>query len=249
MIRRRDHRVPRHGKGARQGRRGRRRSLFARPGPAARSTGKARSRSATLTRSDERDASERNSATSVVADRRCFPPRAAAATVTLRVRGAAPADRPRSRCSSPASGAVLGAVLAARFGRWPSPARARWERNRRRRSRGERARRGARDRMGDRSRTSAPRSGSPRVRSSGFGPEEYGLDTSVIDRVARRSSRVDATYAVLVLRSGSTLSAPRVFRLWSLAAPAPATSRSTDRSAPDWIVSWGIPPSRARGCP
>ena len=72
-----------------------------------------------------------------------------------------------------------------------------------------------------------------------FGPEESQLDTSVIDRVAAIIPS-DATYAVSF---SDRLDPDRasVFRLWSLSALLPRIA-VTDPSSADWIVSWGVAP-------
>jgi hypothetical protein len=73
-----------------------------------------------------------------------------------------------------------------------------------------------------------------------FGPEEYGLDTSLIDRVARVIPR-GATYQ-LVFSDGLDPNRASVFRIWSLAALLPRRAVA-DGSSPEWIVSWGVKPS------
>jgi hypothetical protein len=73
-----------------------------------------------------------------------------------------------------------------------------------------------------------------------IGPEEYGLDTSLIDRVADVIPS-GATYDVAF---SGRLDPQRtsVFRVWSLAALLPRRAVS-DPSSADWIISWGVPPS------
>ena len=73
-----------------------------------------------------------------------------------------------------------------------------------------------------------------------FGPEENGLDTSLIDRVARVIPR-RATYG-LAVSDGLDPHRASVFRIWALAALLPRRAVA-DGSSPEWIVSWGIPPS------
>ncbi len=135
-------------------------------------------------------------------------------------------------------GAALGAVLSARFGQWPSPSA---------RLSGMTAVALATSALAVAPVTAwaivsdirAAKQLSAREVER-FGPEEYGLDTSLIDRVAQVIPR-GATYDVAF---SDRLDPQRasVFRLWSLAALLPRRA-VVDGSSPEWIVSWGIPPS------
>ena len=78
-----------------------------------------------------------------------------------------------------------------------------------------------------------------------IGPEQNGFDTSVTDSVAGLIPR-DDTYAVLFSDQVDSDRA-RAFRLWSLAALLPRVA-TTDPLSSDWIVSWGVSP-RDRGVP
>jgi hypothetical protein len=136
-----------------------------------------------------------------------------------------------------ASGAVFGALLAARFGRWSS-ARARtvgalaaafiasslavapvtaWA-------------------MISDIRASQRLSAREAER---VGPESYGIDTSAVDRVAALIPR-SSTYSLV---SSGRLDANRalVFRLWSLSALLPRVAVEDPRTS-DWVVSWGVAP-------
>jgi hypothetical protein len=73
-----------------------------------------------------------------------------------------------------------------------------------------------------------------------FGPEENGLDTSLLDRVAQVIPP-GATYDV-AFSDGVDPARASVFRLWSLVALLPRRA-VVDGSPPEWIVSWGAPPA------
>ena len=72
------------------------------------------------------------------------------------------------------------------------------------------------------------------------GPEGYGFDTSVTDRLATLIP-VEDTYAIV---SSDRIEPNRalVFRLWSLRALLPRVAL-TDPASADWVVTWGVPPS------
>jgi hypothetical protein len=73
-----------------------------------------------------------------------------------------------------------------------------------------------------------------------IGPEGNDLDTFLIDQVRALIPR-DATYAVTF---SDRLDPDRtsVFRVWSLSALLPRRA-VTDLPASDWIVSWGVAPA------
>ena len=142
-----------------------------------------------------------------------------------------------------AAGAVIGALLAAHFGRWTS-ARAR--------AAGAVAAALAASALAVAPLTAwaivSDIRASQRLsarEAARIGPEENRLDTSVTDRVAALVPR-DSRYA-LVFPAGIDPDRALVFRLWSLTALIPRVA-VTDLSAADWIVSWGVPP-RDRGVP
>jgi hypothetical protein len=136
------------------------------------------------------------------------------------------------------AGAALGALLAARFGRWPSPSA---------RLSGMTAVALAASAL-----VVAPVTAWAIVsdirtakqlstrQAERLGPEENGLDTSLVDRVALVIPP-EATYDVAF---SDRLDPDRasVFRIWSLTALLPRRAVSDPASA-DWIVSWGVPPS------
>ena len=73
------------------------------------------------------------------------------------------------------------------------------------------------------------------------GPESNGIDTTVIDRVARLIPR-HATYA-LVFAPGLDPGITGVFRAWALPVllPRVAVARTAD---PEWVVSFAAPPGQ-----
>jgi hypothetical protein len=75
-----------------------------------------------------------------------------------------------------------------------------------------------------------------------IGPEEAGIDTAVIDRVAQVVPE-DASYALVF---GDRVDRDRalVFRLWALSALLPRVAVA-DPEAADWIVGWGVSPRDA----
>jgi hypothetical protein len=76
-------------------------------------------------------------------------------------------------------------------------------------------------------------------RAERVGPESYGLDTTVVDRIGQRIPP-HATYAIVSSRSAPPVVA-EVFRIWALAFLLPRVAVSDPASA-DWIVSLGAPP-------
>ena len=135
-------------------------------------------------------------------------------------------------------GAALGAVLSAHFGRWPSPSA---------RSSGMTAVALATSSLAVAPVTAwaivsdirAAKQLSARA-AERFGPEDNGLDTSLIDRVARVIPP-RATYNV-AFSDRIDPERAAVFRIWSLTALLPRRA-VVDGFPPEWIVSWGVPPS------
>jgi hypothetical protein len=78
-------------------------------------------------------------------------------------------------------------------------------------------------------------------RAERIGPEDNGLDTTVVDRIARRIPP-HATYSIVTARSVPQ-SVATVFRVWALTMLMPRVAVS-DSGGADWIVSLGAPPSR-----
>jgi hypothetical protein len=72
-----------------------------------------------------------------------------------------------------------------------------------------------------------------------IGPEDNGFDTSVTDRVAASIPR-DDTYA-LVFSDRVDPDRSSVFRVWALSALLPRVA-VMDPSSSDWIVTWGVSP-------
>jgi len=72
-----------------------------------------------------------------------------------------------------------------------------------------------------------------------FGPESYGFDTSVTDRIAALVPPAD-DYR-LVASDGLEANRALGFRLWSLSSLLPRIA-AADPSSADWIISWGVPP-------
>jgi hypothetical protein len=75
-----------------------------------------------------------------------------------------------------------------------------------------------------------------------IGPEERGLDTAVLDRVAALIPS-DETYA-LVISDNVDPDRRLLFRLWALSALLPRVA-VTDPSSSHWFVGWGVPPPAA----
>lgn len=136
-----------------------------------------------------------------------------------------------------ASGAVLGALLAARLGRWSSSHA---------RAAGAIAAALAASALAVAPVTAWAMISDIRAsqrlaarEAERIGPEEYRLDTAVIDRVAALIP-LDATYA-LVSSDRVNPNRALVFRLWSLQALLPRVA-VTDPPSSDWLVSWGVSP-------
>jgi len=136
------------------------------------------------------------------------------------------------------SGAVIGALLAAHFGRWSSPMA---------RLVGAIAAAFVASTL-----TVAPVTAwamisdirvSQRLSARDaerIGPEENELDTSLTDRAAAIMPE-DSTYTV-VLSDRIDPDRSSVFRVWALSALLPRIA-VPDHSVSDWIVSWGVEPS------
>jgi hypothetical protein len=74
-----------------------------------------------------------------------------------------------------------------------------------------------------------------------IGPEDNGIDTKVVDRVALLIPR-RATYAI-VIAPRANQARGGVFRVWTLAALLPRVAVE-DLSKADWVVTFGAPPER-----
>jgi hypothetical protein len=77
-------------------------------------------------------------------------------------------------------------------------------------------------------------------RSERVGPEDNGLDTTVVDRIGRRIPR-DATYAIVIGRSVPQ-NVATVFRVWALTLLLPRVAVDNPHRA-GWIVSLGSSPN------
>jgi hypothetical protein len=78
-------------------------------------------------------------------------------------------------------------------------------------------------------------------RADRIGPESYGVDTTVVDRIAKRIPR-HATYAI-VTAPKVPIDVRSVFHYWVTSFLLPRIAVS-DPAHADWIISLGAPPSR-----
>lgn len=81
--------------------------------------------------------------------------------------------------------------------------------------------------------------GYSRFEAARVGPEDNGIDTTVVDRIAKRIPR----HSTFVLRfaPGVEPAISSVFRVWSLTALLPRVALSDAQTA-DWIITFGASP-------